>query len=179
MLIGYARVSTDEQTLSLQLDALEAAGCEKVFTDKLSGSRDDRLGLERAFEQLRDGDVLVVWRLDRLGRSLSNLIELMSQLEGRGIGFRSLTEQIDTTTPGGKLIFHIFGPWLSLSGISSASARWPAWLLLELEAGLVVGRRHSVPRKPSWHVPSMTTSPTPLPTSAPSWGSPGPPSGGI
>jgi DNA invertase Pin-like site-specific DNA recombinase len=109
MLIGYARVSTTEQTLALQQDALQRAGCSKILTDTASGSIADRKGLEEAISQLRPGDALVVWRLDRLGRSLKHLIETITALHSRGIGFKSLTEQIDTTTSGGKLIFHIFG----------------------------------------------------------------------
>lgn len=109
MKIGYARVSTQEQNLDLQRDALKAAGCTRVIEDTASGGKKDRTGLERVREQLRAGDVLVVWRLDRLGRSLKHLIELMGELEGEGIGFQSITEAIDTTTPGGKLVFHIFG----------------------------------------------------------------------
>jgi DNA invertase Pin-like site-specific DNA recombinase len=109
MKIGYARVSTTEQNLDLQRDALKAAGCKKVIEDTISGNKAKRSGLERVRELLRKGDVLVVWRLDRLGRSLRHLIELMTELEGEGIGFQSVTEAIDTTTPGGKLVFHIFG----------------------------------------------------------------------
>jgi DNA invertase Pin-like site-specific DNA recombinase len=110
MLIGYARVSTDDQNLDLQRDALKAAGCEKIIEDKASGKAgSNRPGLDRAREMLRPGDTLVVWRLDRLGRSLRDLIELMGELEGQGVGFRSLTESLDTTTPGGKLVFHVFG----------------------------------------------------------------------
>ena len=109
MHIGYARVSTGEQTLDLQQDALTAAGCGRLFTDVISGSTASRPGLDEALSYLRGGDTLVVWRLDRLGRSLKHLIETVTTLEGRGIGFKSLTEQIDTTTPGGKLIFHVFG----------------------------------------------------------------------
>src|SRR6478609_6297516 len=93
----------------LQRDALNAAGCDRIFTDTMSGSRSDRPGLEQALDYLREGDVLVVWRLDRLGRWLKYLSEVISRLNERGIGFRSLTEQIDTTTSGGKLIFHVFG----------------------------------------------------------------------
>jgi len=109
MLIGYARVSTDDQHLSLQLDALQAVGCGRILKDTASGAKADRPGLAQALEYVRDGDTLVVWRLDRLGRSLTQLIELMTQLDKQGVGFKSLTEQIDTTTSGGKLIFHIFG----------------------------------------------------------------------
>ncbi|MFQ5433459.1 MAG: recombinase family protein [Anaerolineae bacterium] len=109
MKIGYARVSTYEQNLSLQTDALEEAGCDKLFHDQVSGAKTKRLGLDEALDYLREGDVLVVWRLDRLGRSLPHLIETINLLEERGIGFRSLQESIDTMTSGGRLIFHIFG----------------------------------------------------------------------
>jgi DNA invertase Pin-like site-specific DNA recombinase len=109
MLIGYARVSTHEQTLNLQQDALTKAGCTKIFTDTASGAKTERIGLEEALTYVRKGDTLVVWRLDRLGRSLPHLITTMTDLEERRIGFKSLTENIDTTTSGGKLIFHIFG----------------------------------------------------------------------
>jgi DNA invertase Pin-like site-specific DNA recombinase len=109
MLIGYARVSTHEQTLNLQKDALQKAGCDKIFTDTASGAKAERIGLEDALNYVRKGDTLVVWRLDRLGRSLPHLITTMMDLEEQGIGFKSLTENIDTTTSGGKLIFHIFG----------------------------------------------------------------------
>jgi DNA invertase Pin-like site-specific DNA recombinase len=108
MLIGYARVSTHEQTLHLQQDALKKAECSKIFTDTASGAKTERKGLEGALSYVRKGDTLVVWRLDRLGRSLPHLITTMTDLEDRGIGFKSLTENIDTTTSGGKLIFHIF-----------------------------------------------------------------------
>jgi DNA invertase Pin-like site-specific DNA recombinase len=109
MLVGYARVSTQDQTLALQKDALEQAGCERIFTDTASGARAERAGLDEALEYARQGDTLVVWKLDRLGRSLRHLIDTIAGLQERGIGFRSLTEQIDTTTSGGKLIFHVFG----------------------------------------------------------------------
>jgi DNA invertase Pin-like site-specific DNA recombinase len=109
MRIGYARVSTTEQNLDLQRDALKRTGCEKIVEDTASGGKVKRSGLDRVRELLRAGDVLVVWRLDRLGRSLKHLIELMAELEGQGIGFQSITESIDTTTPGGKLVFHMFG----------------------------------------------------------------------
>jgi DNA invertase Pin-like site-specific DNA recombinase len=109
MFIGYARVSTHEQTLNLQRDALEKAGCEKIFTDTVSGTKSERKGLSEALSHLREGDTLVVWRLDRLGRSLRNLIDTITSLQERGIDFKSLTENIDTTTSGGKLVFHIFG----------------------------------------------------------------------
>jgi hypothetical protein len=108
MLIGYARVSTLEQSLDLQTDALNRAGCEKLFTDKPGGARAALPGLDQALAHLRKEDTLVVWKLDRLGRSIRHLIETVGQLEERKVGFRSLQESIDTTTSGGKLVFHVF-----------------------------------------------------------------------
>src|SRR6266849_2933432 len=108
MLIGYARVSTHEQNLDLQLDALKAAGCGKIFTDKISTLKEERKGLLEALEYVRPGDVLVVWKLDRLGRTLKQLIELVALFNQMGIGFKSLKETIDTTTSTGKLVFHFF-----------------------------------------------------------------------
>lgn len=108
MLVGYARVSTQDQKPHLQTDALQAAGCEKLFTEKASGAQRDRPELNAALEYIRARDTLVVWKLDRLARSIKQLIETVEDLEKRGIGFKSLTENIDTTTSGGKLIFHIF-----------------------------------------------------------------------
>lgn len=106
--VGYLRVSTDDQTFALQRDALQAVGCTKFYDDVASGAKTDRPGLTKALEYLRDGDTLVVWKLDRLGRSLQQLIALISMLRDRGIAFKSLTEEIDTTTPQGKLFFHFF-----------------------------------------------------------------------
>jgi DNA invertase Pin-like site-specific DNA recombinase len=108
MLIGYARVSTLEQSLDLQKDALKRAGCERVFEDRESGARAERPGLARALEALRPGDTLVVWKLDRLGRSLKHLVETVQSLGERGVGFQRLQESLDTTTSGGKLVFHVF-----------------------------------------------------------------------
>ena len=108
-LVGYARVSTLDQDPALQLDALAAAGCTKVFEERASGARADRPGLRQAVDYVREGDVLVVWKLDRLGRSLAHLIETVAALEQRDVGFRSVTESIGTTTPGGRLVFHLFG----------------------------------------------------------------------
>lgn len=108
-LLGYARVSTTEQNPDLQVDELTAAGCWKVWTDHASGALDRRLQLDAVLEQLRPGDTLVVWRLDRLGRSLRHLIDVVTRLDERGVGFRSLRESIDTTTAGGRLVFHLFG----------------------------------------------------------------------
>jgi DNA invertase Pin-like site-specific DNA recombinase len=109
MLIGYARVSTDDQNLDLQRDALKAVGCERIFEDTLSGAKADRTGLAALMNVLRAGDTVVIWRLDRLGRSLKNLIQLVERLETAKVGLRSLQENIDTTSSGGRLVFHLFG----------------------------------------------------------------------
>lgn len=132
-LIGYARVSNDAQDAALQVDALHAAGCIKVFTDTASGSLASRPQLDRMLDQLRPGDVVVVWRLDRLGRSLKNLIALVEDLAERGVGFRSLSESIDTTTANGKLFFSIMGALAeferdlirerTMAGLAAARAR--------------------------------------------------------
>jgi DNA invertase Pin-like site-specific DNA recombinase len=108
MIIGYARVSTDDQSLASQTDALSAAGAERVFADKISGSRRARPELDRMLEQLRDGDVVTVTKYDRLARSLKDLLEIVEAIRERGAGFRSLAEDIDTTTPAGRLVFHVF-----------------------------------------------------------------------
>ena len=133
MLIGYARISTHEQNLDLQKDALEKAECERIFVEQMSGSSSNRPELNKTIDMLREGDTLVVWRLDRLGRSLKHLIELITELEERKVGFKSLTESIDTNTSGGKLIFHIFGALAEFernlirertnAGLSAARAR--------------------------------------------------------
>jgi DNA invertase Pin-like site-specific DNA recombinase len=109
MLIGYARVSTDDQNLNLQHDALKQAGCERIFEDHISGVKVERPGLQEAMSYARTGDTLVVWRLDRLSRSLKDLIEKVTLLESKGIGLKSLHEAVDTSSSSGKLIFHIFG----------------------------------------------------------------------
>ena len=143
MLIGYARVSTHEQTLALQQDALTKAGCTKIFTDTASDAKTERIGLEEALNYVRKGDTLVVWRLDRLGRSLPHLITTMTNLEERGIGFKSLTENIDTTTSGGKLIFHIFG---ALAEFERNLIREPtqAGLVAARARGRIGGRPHGL-----------------------------------
>jgi DNA invertase Pin-like site-specific DNA recombinase len=109
MIIGYARISTADQNLDLQKDALTKAGCEKIYTDVAGGANSDRTGLTQVLDVVRESDCLVVWKLDRLGRSLKHLIETVATLQARDIGFKSLQENIDTTTSGGKLIFHVFG----------------------------------------------------------------------
>ena len=107
MLIGYARVSTQDQNLELQHDALNKAGCEKIFEDKVSGSRTERPGLNRVMEILRKGDTLVVWKLDRLGRSVKHLVDLVGELSKQGVHFCSLTDSIDTSTTSGRFFFHV------------------------------------------------------------------------
>lgn len=135
-LIGYARVSTDDQTSALQLDALTLAGAAEVFEDRgVSGASRSRPGLQRALAALQRGDVLVVWRLDRLGRSLAHLIELVNDLKAKGCGFRSLTEAIDTSSAGGELVFHLFG----------AMAQFERALIVErTRAGLQAAKRRGV-----------------------------------
>ena len=133
MLIGYARVSTQDQDPALQLDALQKAGCEKIFTEKASGAQRERSQLKAALDYMRSGDTLVVWKLDRLARSLRQLMDTVEDLHRREMGFCSLTESIDTTTSGGKLIFHIFGALAEFersiirertnAGLASARAR--------------------------------------------------------
>ncbi len=133
MLIGYSRKSTYEQNIDLQNDALKNCGCEKIFSDQITGSKTDRPGLTKAMDMLREGDTLVVWRLDRLGRSLKHLIEFVEYFDEKKIGFKSLQEAIDTTTSGGRLVFHIFGALAEFerhlirerthAGLTSARAR--------------------------------------------------------
>lgn len=133
MLIGYARVSTPEQKLSLQEDALLSAGCQKIYTEIASGSKSERIELTKALSDCREGDTLVVWKLDRLGRSIRHLIDTVNLLQSKNIGFKSLQENIDTTTSGGKLIFHIFSALAEFerdiirdrtkAGLSSARSR--------------------------------------------------------
>ena len=108
MRIGYARVSTDDQTLDLQIDALQSVGCERIYREHASGKGFDRPELKQCLNALREGDTLVVWRLDRLGRSMKDLINTVTQLEGDNVAFCSVTENLDTSTPTGKFIFHVF-----------------------------------------------------------------------
>jgi len=138
-LLGYARVSTADQNPDLQTDALSAAGCFRVWTDTASGAKTDRPELAAVMDALRPGDTLVVWRLDRLGRSLPHLIETVTGLEQRGVAFRSLTEAIDTSTAGGKLIFHIFGALADFER-SLIRERTVAGLAAARERGRVGGR---------------------------------------
>jgi DNA invertase Pin-like site-specific DNA recombinase len=127
-LLGYARVSTADQQPHLQVDALELAGCYRVFIETASSARTDRPTLEQLLDQLRPGDTLVVWKLDRLGRSLRHLVDTVTELADRGVGFRSLQEQVDTTTPGGKLVFHVFAALAEFSVMSTRRGRaFPEW----------------------------------------------------
>lgn len=139
MLIGYARVSTIDQNTNLQTDALKAAGCKKIFIDKMSGTKSERPELTKLKEQLREGDTLVVWRLDRLGRSLKDLIDWINYLDSQKVSLKSLQESIDTGTSTGKLVFHIFG----------ALAEFERNLIVErTKAGLAAARGIKGGRKP-------------------------------
>ncbi len=132
MLFGYARVSTADQDLALQRDALTAAGCERIFTDTITGTSTERPGLTKALAALKAGDTLIVWKLDRLGRSLAHLVQLIAELGGRGIGFRSLSDPIDTASAGGRLVLHIMG----------ALAEFERSLIVErTQAGLQAAKR--------------------------------------
>lgn len=133
MHIGYARVSTQDQHLDLQIDALKSAGCEKIYQEKVTGKSRERTELNSCLNAMRSGDVFVVWKLDRLARSLKDLVEIVHSLEKQGVGFKSLTESIDTTSPSGRLIFHIFGALAefehsiikerTIAGLNAARAR--------------------------------------------------------
>jgi DNA invertase Pin-like site-specific DNA recombinase len=143
-LIGYARVSTDDQTPALQLDALRSAGAVEVFEDLgMSGATRQRPGLVAALSALRTGDVLVVWRLDRLGRSLGDLIELVNTLKAKGCGLRSLTEALDTSTAGGELVFHVFGAMAQFER-SLGIERTRAGLQAAKQRGAKLGRKRSL-----------------------------------
>ena len=158
MLIGYARVSTEEQDTALQRDALTAAGCERLFEETASGSRIDRAQLQAAIEFARRGDTIVVWKLDRLARSLSQLIQTVEALAERGIGIRSLTETIDSASAGGKLIFHIFGALAEFERLSFANAPAKVCWQHASAGGLAVGPvRYLTETSPSpapcWQMP--------------------------
>ncbi len=143
MLIGYARVSTADQDVSLQVDALENAGCEKIFKEMASGSKKLRPRLQEAFDFVRPGDTLVVWKLDRLGRSLKNLIQFVEQLKGKGVSFRSLTDGIDTSTPAGKFFFHMMGALAEMER-DLIRERTMAGLAAARKRGKIGGRKSKV-----------------------------------
>jgi len=144
MMIGYARVSTHEQDTALQIDALIRAGCDRIFRDDgVSGTKEFRPSLTEALEALQPGDTLVAWRLDRLGRSLSHLISLIAKLEHRGIAFRSLSEAIDTTSAGGRLLFHVMGALAEFER-SLISERTRAGLAAARRRGRQLGRRRKL-----------------------------------
>ena len=158
MIIGYARVSTQDQNTQLQLDALAGAGCEQVFHETATGTFRERPELVACLRTLRKGDAIVVWRLDRLARSLKDLVEIIHDLNRRGVGFRSLTESIDTTTSGGRLVFHIFGALAefehslirerTIAGLNAARAR-----------GRKGGRKHALSDKDVRKAAAMLSDP--------------------
>lgn len=143
MLIGYARVSTQDQNAATQVAALELAGCELVFQEKASGGRWDRPELHRLLDQLRKGDVLVVWKLDRLSRSLKDVLSLMERIAQAGAGFRSLTEVIDTTSPGGRMMMQIVGTFAEFER-AMLRERTKTGLVAARKQGRVGGRRHKL-----------------------------------
>jgi len=158
MRVGYARVSTDEQNLDLQRRALKAAGCARIFADQgVSGAARKRPGLDKALESLSNGDVLVVWRLDRLGRSLPHLIEIVQALGGRGVEFQSVSEAIDTTSAGGRLVFHIMGALAEFER-SLISDRTRAGMAAAKARGQVVGRPRKLTRKQIEHARKLIAS---------------------
>jgi DNA invertase Pin-like site-specific DNA recombinase len=144
MRIGYARVSTVEQNLKLQLSALKEADCERIFEDLgVSGKANDRKGLAAAMDALQEGDTLVVWRLDRLGRSLGHLIEIINQIAAKGAHFQSLNEAIDTNSSGGRLVFHMMGALAEFER-TLISERTRAGMKVAKDAGKTLGRPHSL-----------------------------------
>jgi DNA invertase Pin-like site-specific DNA recombinase len=143
MLIGYARVSTQDQNLQMQIDALTKAGCRKIFEDKITGSRAERPGLSKAQESLREGDTLVVWKLDRLGRSVKNLVDLVGELQKQGVQFRSLTDAIDTGTVSGRFFFHVMASLAEMER-ELAIERTRAGLEVARRLGRVGGRKRQM-----------------------------------
>lgn len=155
MKVGYARVSTDDQNLDLQMDALNKAGCERIFTDQgVSGATIEREGLSQAITLVGKGDVLIVWKLDRLGRSLSFLIELIEKLRNEGAGFESLSDGINTTSAGGKLVFHIMGALAEFER-SLISERSRAGMQAARRRGKHIGRPHKLNREQISHATQM------------------------
>ena len=143
MLIGYARVSTQDQNLELQIEALTKAGCKKIFDDKISGSRSERPGLTKVLEILREKDTLVVWKLDRLGRSVKNLVDLVGELHKQGVQFKSLTDAIDTGTPSGRFFFHVMASLAEMERDLTVE-RTRAGLEVARQLGRVGGRKRQM-----------------------------------
>ncbi|HFN7150928.1 TPA: recombinase family protein [Pseudomonas aeruginosa] len=159
MLIGYARVSTNDQDTSLQLDALRGTGCERIYEEKAGGAAGKlRPELDRCLDALRDGDTLVVWRLDRLGRSLKELVAIISDLQESGVGFRSITEALDTTSTGGRLVFHIFAALAEFER-SLIQERTRAGLSAARARGRQGGRRPKLSNKDAQKALAMLTDP--------------------
>src|SRR5512132_65721 len=177
-LLGVARVSTADQQPQLQVDALERAGCYRVFTETASGARADRPTLEQVLDQLRPGDILAVWKLDRLGRSLRHLVDTVTGLAERGIGFRSLQEAIDTTTPGGKLVFHVFAALAEFERDLIRERTSAGWLLLGPAAATAADQRCSPGTSSRWPRRCTALGSTPWRRSPRPWGSAAPRSTG-
>jgi DNA invertase Pin-like site-specific DNA recombinase len=159
MLIGYARVSTSDQNPQLQLDGLNAAGCEKIYVEKASGANRNRPELEAALDYAREGDTIVVWKLDRLARSMRQLIDTIEELEHRCVSFRSLTENIDTTSAGGKLVFHIFGALAEFER-GLIKERTKAGLAAAKAQGKVGGRKPALTPDDLGHAKALLADPT-------------------
>lgn len=161
MLIGYARVSTQDQNLELQSEALTKAGCKKIFTDKISGSRVERPGLNKALEMLREGDTLVVWKLDRLGRSVKNLVDLVGELAKQGVQFKSLTDAIDTGTPSGRFFFHVMASLAEMERELTVE-RTRAGLEVARKLGRVGGRKRKMTDSKIESAKKLLTGGTPI-----------------
>ena len=159
MLVGYARVSTADQTLDLQLDELKRAGCERVFSDKASGTREDRVGLGQALSHLRAGDALVVWKLDRLGRTVRQLVAFAGDLKLRGVEFRSLTDGIDTRTPAGRFFFHMMAALAEMER-DLVRERTNAGLAAARARGRLGGRRPKLAPSQLAHARRLLADPT-------------------
>jgi len=143
MLIGYARVSTKDQNIDLQIEALAKAGCKKIFDDKISGSRAERPGLANMLQMLREDDTVVVWKLDRLGRSVKNLVDLVGELHKRGVQFKSLTDAIDTATPSGRFFFHVMASLAEMERELTVE-RTRAGLEVARQLGRIGGRKRQM-----------------------------------
>jgi len=171
MKVGYARVSTGIQNLDLQLDALREHGCEEIFTDKISGSKDKRQGLEEALRFVRSGDTIVVWRLDRLGRNMQNLIKIVNDLNGRGISFHSLQENItmDKTSATGQLMFHLFAAFAEFER-NLIQERSAAGRVAARARGRLGGRPEKLDKKELEMLKTLVASGTPITDIAQRWG---------